>query len=82
MEILCSLEHIHERSEVVAIVEYWLVNRLAYCLRSSKVNHTSDRAFLLECLIHRTLVSTVDLIERWTNASDLLDAIDDRCLRV
>jgi len=46
------------------------------------VDDTSDRAFLLECLIYVTLIGAIDLIERRTLACDMLDTIDDRSLRV
>ena len=77
VEVLCSFKHVHERSQVVTIIEQRLLDTLTYGLAGCEVNHTSNRTFLLECLIYGTLVGTIYLIKSRTDACNLLNAVQD-----
>ena len=71
-----EFEQIHQRDDVVAIVEQRLLNALADGLRSSEVDDALDVGIFLEYAFCSFLVAKIHILKGRTNARDLLYSVE------
>ncbi len=73
-ELAHEIHHVHERSEIVAVIFHGIGHRLAHSLVGGEVNHRVEFV-LLEDLAESLLVAAVDIDERHVDARDFAYAL-------